>query len=98
MMNIEYIHANYLHEKYVLNQMDVNEQQAYEAFLRNHPEAQTELESARRMIEAIRQAGHNRMKKEISDQVAAINNRKTDWGLYYKLAAVLFLFVRGCSP
>jgi len=56
MMNIEYIHANYLHEKYVLNQMDVNEQQAYEAFLRNHPEAQTELESARRMIEAIQRA------------------------------------------
>lgn len=92
-MNIDYIHENNLHEKYVLGQLDVEERGEYEAFLRNHPEAQTELEAVRRMIGAIRLAGHKRMKKEIGDQVAAINNRKTDWGLYYKLAAVLFLFV-----
>ncbi len=93
MMNIDHIRANNLHEKYILNQMDVNERDEYEAFLRNHPEAQRESDAARRMIDAIRQAGHNRMKKEITDQVAAINNRKIDWGMYYKLAAVLFLFV-----
>lgn len=92
-MDINYIRENEIHEKYILNQLDEKEKQAYEAFIESSPEAKQELEQTKKLIEGVRAVGSSAMRKEIEEQVAALRNPKTDWSTLYKAAAVLFIFV-----
>jgi len=92
-MDIKYIRDNEIHEKYILNQLEENEKQEYEAFLESSPQAQQELEQSRKLIVGIRAAGPSSIRKEIEEQVGGLRNPKTDWSVMYKAAAVLFIFV-----
>lgn len=90
---MKYIRENDIHEKYILNQLEEQEKQAYEAYLESNPEAREELEQTRKIVEGVRAAGTAKMRKEIAEQVEAIHDSKTDWSMLYKVAAVLFIFV-----
>lgn len=92
-MDIKQIHQENLHEKYLMQQMDEKERAEYEAFLETHPEMRTEMEDLRQLIHGIRAIGHQKMKAEIAAQIKEQNSQKIDWGMYYKLAAVVLLFV-----
>jgi len=92
-MDSEYIRQNEIHEKYVLNQLDGKEKAEYEAFLKENPQAQKELAETKNLIEGVRAAGKDAMKKEITGQVDELRQSKTDWSILYKAAAVLFILV-----
>ncbi len=81
------------HERYLLDQMSEEERTRYESWLQEHPAEQAEQEKLRQMIRGIRSMGRRMMKAEIAAQARAHTRPKIDWGLYYKLAAVLLLFV-----
>jgi hypothetical protein len=92
-MNLDYIHKNDIHEKYVLGQLSKEEKIAYETFLKENEQAQQELQETRALLDGIRTAGTESMRAEIERQVAEIRSPKTDWSLIYKAAAILFVLV-----
>jgi len=92
-MNLNYIHKNDIDEKYVLGQLNDEEKLDYEGFLKENEQARLELQKTRNLIEGIRNAGSDSMRKEIERQVDEIRSPRIDWSLLYKAAAVLFVFV-----
>ncbi|KAA3612472.1 MAG: hypothetical protein DWQ03_14100 [Calditrichaeota bacterium] len=92
-MNLDYIHKNDIHEKYVLGKLTSKEKTAYEAFLKENKQAQKELQETLDLIEGLRETGTDSMRREIERQVEEIRSPKADWSIIYKAAAVLFIFV-----
>ncbi len=92
-MNLEYIHKNDLHEKYLQGQLSGDEIIAYESFLEESEQARQELQEIRVLIQGVRDAGSDSMRREIERQVEEIRSPKTDWSIIYKAAAILFVFV-----
>jgi hypothetical protein len=92
-MDAEYIRKNDIHEKYLLNQLSASEREDYEKSIRDNPVLQKELADERGLIEQMRAAGSDSLRRDIQQQVREIKSRKPDWSILYKAAAVLLLFV-----
>lgn len=94
-MTCEYIRDNDVIERYLLGLLDDADRVALEKHLRSCPDCFAEYEEERHLAAAVRKHGRARLKATLREdlQRSRESASKTDWTVYYKIAAMLFILV-----
>lgn len=94
-MNCQYIKDHELHEKYILEKMEIEEREEYLKHLKSCDNCRKELEKQQLIIGGIREIGRTEMKREIQKQIAIQRSQvdRMNWGMVLKIAAVVFFLV-----